>query len=143
MLWCTRRIVELARRDKWTNARFDIIDLPMRLKVRWPGIDYLGDHWPPKQWRPYPAQGKTVEEWIALLPSPDKAVAESARDAIVDLGPQAVPLLAKQLSSPTDRTRHTAARLIHMIEREHYLPEDIMERTNVVLTEWKKLVGLA
>lgn len=49
---CSYGIIELARSQKWTNMRFDPIDLPGRIRPLPEPINYLGDPWPPVSWYP-------------------------------------------------------------------------------------------
>lgn len=63
---CTRRVVDLARENGWTNFRFEPLDVPLK---RRPAhiIDYLGKKWPP-QWypdgfEPHPNNLEEVEEY--------------------------------------------------------------------------------
>jgi len=49
-VYCTREIIELARTERWSNARFVPTGLPPKERTHW-RIDYLGHRWPPR-WYP-------------------------------------------------------------------------------------------
>lgn len=53
--FCTRRVLELARAERWTNCRFVPVDVDQIECCTWKGIDYLGKQWPPR-WYPIPAE---------------------------------------------------------------------------------------
>ncbi len=55
-LACSKAVLELARRSRWTNLSFNCIDTTprARITVGWRGIDYLGSQWPPERWYPEP-----------------------------------------------------------------------------------------
>lgn len=70
VLWhgCTRRVLELARRERWTGFEFEPID--KRRELSGP-IKYLAKKWPPKSWHPEPpGAGKPFEEWLRLHRDP-------------------------------------------------------------------------
>lgn len=55
-LACSKAVLELARKSRWTNLSFNCIDTTPRARtaVGWSGIDYLGSQWPPERWYPEP-----------------------------------------------------------------------------------------
>jgi hypothetical protein len=134
-VYCTRKVLELARRERWTGARFEVMDAPSDLTIRspWKGIPYLAKKWPPEAWCPPPPDaGKTPKEWVAQLargvakapparsgfmyPQEDAA---AAVHAILWIGPPAVPYLVELLRHENQRARKDAAWLLSMtIERD-------------------------
>lgn len=111
---CTRRIIELARAERWTNFSFRPIDVPPH--YRSVDIDYLGAQWPPKQWylEPYSA-GKTAEEWFDLLfddSIEDHELKQHASLALqMDLPAKAMSLCIDRMRSTTGRDQYRAARM--------------------------------
>jgi len=61
-VYCTRDIIELARAERWSNARFVPTGLTPKESTHWQ-IDYLGRHWPPR-W--YPKRPSAADEPEAL-----------------------------------------------------------------------------
>lgn len=51
-IFCTRRVVELAREERWSNLQFEPMDRPREQIIMPFGIDYLGKEWPPENWYP-------------------------------------------------------------------------------------------
>lgn len=67
-VYCSLRVVETARAERWTGFAFQPADLPFGLQVHWNGVDYLGEEWPPRRWYPPdPATFTGVQDWIAAL----------------------------------------------------------------------------
>jgi len=62
--YCTLRILELARKQHWTNFRFYAIGEEQNVMSGWDGIDYLGKQWPPLWYGNSPSVGKTPDEWL-------------------------------------------------------------------------------
>lgn len=57
-VWCTQKLLKLARREKWKDFQFEPMDLPWSgsLKFKGKGIDIWGKGWPP-QWYPEGYEG--------------------------------------------------------------------------------------
>jgi len=139
--FCTRRVLELARAERWTGVRFDPIDAPFDLRTRWRGIDFRGKQWPPKAWYPPPPDaGKSPEEWVSLLVEfglglaplrlgelEGAAAGAEANFALLWIGPPALTLLTPLLGHGTPFVRRLAAWLIMSIaERDEVqLPTDV------------------
>lgn len=67
-MYCSLRVIERARAERWTGFAFQPADLPMGLQAHWNGVDYLGEEWPPRRWYPPdPATFAGVQDWIAAL----------------------------------------------------------------------------
>lgn len=67
-VYCSLRVVETARAERWTGFAFQPADLPTGLQAHWNGVDYLGEEWPPRRWYPPdPATFTGVQDWIAAL----------------------------------------------------------------------------
>jgi|GEM_PF-6407151 len=131
---CTRRILELARRERWTNCRFNPMDVHRDHSTRWNGIDYLGKQWPPEQWYPdSPSAGKTMEEWLVQMADPDREAARTARIALRDIGAATIPPLTEMLSHPSEILRADAARLLANIGYQHRLSDDLVQRVRPLL----------
>lgn len=60
LIFCTRKVLELARQHSWTNFRFQPMNVLQHDAMSWKGIDYLGKKWPP-QWYPDP-KGKEASQ---------------------------------------------------------------------------------
>lgn len=91
MVFCTQKVLELARQHRWSNFMFR----PMDVLRRYGGqIDYLAEQWPPESWYPTPpSAGKTMQEWIDVLLT-DEYVGKAAFP-LLDFGDEAIrPLLA-------------------------------------------------
>lgn len=66
--FCSRRVLEAARAQRWTGFTFHPADLPQTLHGLWDGIDYLGEEWPPRSWYPPdPSRFECVEDWISAF----------------------------------------------------------------------------
>lgn len=52
-MFCTRRVIELAHRHRWTCCWFIPLDIKRGDVGSWRGINYLAKRWPPK-WYPEP-----------------------------------------------------------------------------------------
>ncbi len=58
-IWCTTKVIELARRRKWKDFRFYPMDLPYFAASKFnkfAGVDYRGKKWPP-DWYPEGCEG--------------------------------------------------------------------------------------
>jgi len=134
MYFCTKTILELARSDRWTNARFDPMDILQRHAVYWGGIDYLGNEWPPKQWYPIPpGTGKSLQEWVQQMKGGDPEATRNARIAIADIAydkpDEVIPELAQMLGEPSDYCHRHAARMLGLIHfHSGLVPLDIRQR---------------
>ncbi len=108
--FATDRVLECARKHRLINLRFTPVEAG---DASWSkGIDYLGKRWPP--YHPLRrSEGRTLEEWVALLRKPKKRY--EAKCAILDLGPEAAPAVPTLISMLEDEDlglRRTAARLL-------------------------------
>lgn len=66
--FCSLRVVETARAERWTGFGFHPADLSIGVQALWQGVDYLGDQWPPSRWYPPdPATFTGVADWVAAL----------------------------------------------------------------------------
>lgn len=66
--FCSLRVVETARAEKWTGFGFHPADLSIGVQALWPGVDYLGEQWPPRRWYPPdPSTFDGVEDWVAAI----------------------------------------------------------------------------
>lgn len=146
--FCTMPVVELARSQRWSNARFDPMDILRDHITRWAGIDYLGAQWPPRRWYPpSPSEGKTPQEWAEQLKSTDDMERRAACIAIDDIGyncPEAViHFLVRLLDDPDAATRTNAAYSIARISthRKKYYNEtlvsnDVVKRVQSLVSEY-------
>jgi len=114
---CTRRVLEVARENRWTNARFVPVDAPHRNREwhsRW-CIDYLGDQWPPSEWYPpLPSHGRSLEGWIDYL---RLSAGGNVREALIDFGPIAIARVRELLQDDNDQVRANAAEVLSYIEK--------------------------
>lgn len=138
MLFCTRRVLELARRDRWTNFRFEPMDVVRDHATQWGGIDYLGPTWPPEIWYPpSPSEGTTLAEWLARMRSEDKDTARRARMAVADIAQDepgvVVPQLIAMLDDPDEKLRVHAARLLFRVDFRYPLSPEIKRRVHPLL----------
>lgn len=120
VLYCTRRVLELARNERWSSFQFEPMDIVRRHSSSWGGIDYLGDAWPPKNWYPTPpSAGKSLAEWVDQMRRDDPEGFRQARIAISDIAydePEAViPELAKMLDEADEKRCRHAARMLGLI----------------------------
>ncbi|HYE61182.1 MAG TPA: hypothetical protein VD997_04230 [Phycisphaerales bacterium] len=157
-VFCTRKVLELARRERWTGARFEPIDAPFDLTNRshvWKGIPYLGKQWPPKAWYPPPPDaGKSPEEWVQQLVSgveqlpparsgyktPQADVA-GAFHALLWIGAPAIPLLEPLLYHVNQNLRKDAAWLIQQAAERDEVTLDQDMTTVISRINAEPLVG--
>jgi hypothetical protein len=127
--------VQLARDHRWTNFRFLPVDISRRDSIRWRGIDYLGEKWPP-DWYPAPAsQGKNAAEWAEQLRSRDPDEHWAAFEALQELREDAISTLLPLLDSDDDRLRSDSARLFLYYEMEQVeVPKFILDRCRAVVS---------
>jgi hypothetical protein len=108
--FCSSKVLEFARRHRFTNFRFTPIEAGAASWSR--GIDYLGKNWPvlhPLR----PSEGKTLQEWLSDLSVPKKQY--KARVAILDLGQEAasaVPELIRLAQSSADTSIRSEATIL-------------------------------
>ncbi|MBX9788588.1 MAG: HEAT repeat domain-containing protein [Pirellulales bacterium] len=131
---CTERVLLLAREHRWTNFRFQPVDISRRDSIRWRGIDYLGKKWPP-DWYPAPAsQGKNAAEWATQLRSRDPELHWAAIEALQELREEAIPALVPLLDADDERLRLDSARLLLYYEVEQIeVAESILDRCRAVV----------
>lgn len=143
-IFCTLRVLELARERRWTNFRFDAMDVvrdhaeafgAMRSGYR--GVDYLAEQWPPPAWYPEPpSAGRTADEWIAELWSDDYSRWFQARIALFDLGAECVAKLAESLEQePETRQRVIAGILAYIHKNRSPLPESLVSGIELFLND--------
>lgn len=66
--FCSLRVVETARAEKWTGFGFHPADLSIGVQALWQGVNYLGKEWPPRRWYPPdPSTFHAVADWIAAI----------------------------------------------------------------------------
>ncbi len=157
LTFCSERVLMLARQHKWTNFRFDPIDVVQRHATKWSGIDYLAEAWPP-QWYPEPpSKGRSFEEWVqwtrisgadaipvvmrmheltdpsevtpALIEGVSEAHAATAAQALLDFPEQATRVMIEQIQSGNELERRNAAKVLCRLRREWRieLPQDIRD----------------
>jgi hypothetical protein len=75
---------------------------------------------------PPPKADPTVEAWLRVvlekITDPHDVVRDSARDAVISVGPQAIPALEKLAEGKDDAKAEAARRLIHAIHFHHGHP---------------------
>lgn len=135
LVFCTRRILELARQERWTNFRFEPMDVVQRHAVSWSGIDYLGEQWPPAKWYPdAPGAGKSIAELVGQLCNEPHPQYVAAYRALIELGRDAVPYVAPLLDDVSATTRKRAARVLAVIHsRSDPLPADLKNKAREIL----------
>jgi hypothetical protein len=112
-IYCSRRVVELARRERWTNLNIQPMDTETRFSYRFEGIDYLGEKWPPDNWYPEPPQtGRTPEQWVETLKSAEGEENYRAQLALLEVGGQVLPQLLDLLAHGNDVERVRAAQVL-------------------------------
>jgi hypothetical protein len=122
-LCCTRKVLDLARKERWTNFRFIPMDAEGEYALGWRGVDYLGKKWPPDKWYPdRPSAGKTAEEWAAQLFCGDPRKEHFARRALMDLGDQVVGPLVEVLHSTDLAKRQRAANYLSYLREVRDMP---------------------
>jgi hypothetical protein len=141
MVFCSERVLVLAREHRWTNFRFQPIDVIRRHAIGWEGVDYLGPSWPPARWYPDPpSSGKTLDGWVQLtqldgqqaileavrlweLKGPEEvtpaivdAVSEGcaarAAEALLDFPEEATTRMIEQLRTGSELGRRNAAQVL-------------------------------
>lgn len=113
-VFCTRRVLDLAREKRWRGLRFEPIDVERKLSLGWDGIDYLGKKWPPDSWYPKrPSEGRSPRAWLEMYNSVrDGNAWYEAWRALLDCADDALPLVLEQLRSADEDQRIRAARLL-------------------------------
>ncbi|MDB5357074.1 MAG: hypothetical protein JWN24_3527 [Phycisphaerales bacterium] len=130
LVCCTERVLLLARRERWTNCRFEPIDVIRRHAVRWDGIHYMADHWPPSSWYPDPpSKGKTMEQWLQIVRE-NRHEWHPSFDAMLDFGPAGIPPLVDLLETGDEVQRQSAAKVLYFLREEAgaSLPPDAITR---------------
>lgn len=128
-VYCTFKVLELARKHRWTGVYFNLAATPSDQSVGWKGINVLGKRWPPVLQPPEPSAGKTATQWLEtnthllldteLDYSDRREQSLRARLAILWLGPEVVDGLIAQLDHSAYEVRHDAVYLLGVIcERE-------------------------
>ncbi len=137
LTFCTRRIVELARRDRWSNLRIDPMDIGSHNYGLWAGVPFLAERWPPASWYPpRPSEGRTLEEWLGQLTADEFRLRRDAKVALVDLGREAIPALAALLGDHRPGLAEVAAKLLMNIhDRGDPLPTALKEQIAPWLTD--------
>ena len=135
-VFCTERILLLARERRWSNCRFEPVDTSRHQSVGWDGIDYLGTRWPP-QWYPKPAsEGMSPKEWGAELQSGDSKRQYAAIKALMELGVDSVDVLASILRSKVLKHRLDAARILqHHARKGVAVPRDVSDAAARILAD--------
>ncbi|MDB5357076.1 MAG: hypothetical protein JWN24_3529 [Phycisphaerales bacterium] len=115
---CTERVLLLARREQWTNCRFEPIDVAQRHSTSWEGVDYLGAAWPPTRWYPdAPSHGKSLQQWLEVL-RVNRHEAAPVFKALLDFRQDALPPLLDMLRTGSDTDRRNAAEVLWRLRRE-------------------------
>lgn len=141
MVFCSERVLLLAREHRWTNFRFQPIDIIRRHAVGWGGVDYLGATWPPALWYPdAPSSGKTLDEWVqwtrldgeqaildavrlwglkgpeevtpAIVDAVTEGCAARAAEALLDFPEEATTRMIEQLRTGNEIGRRNAAQVL-------------------------------
>ena len=135
--FCSKRVLLLAREQRWTNFLFNPVDVDDRLERRWRGIDYLGKKWPP-QWYPNrPSHGKTLEQWLGDYFTKAKgrkgdSLVWNAERALEDIGAPALPPLIERLNQGSQRAAHG----IHALALQGVkMPDELLERVEQICFE--------
>lgn len=135
IMYVTEKVLLLARRHRWTNCRFEPIDILQRDSLRWCGIDYLGKQWPPKYYPDPASAGKSADKWIADFFADDES-SFPAQQALIELGPSVVPTLIERLRCSNGEEHSEAARILWLIEAEEVpLPPDVHEEVHRVMAQ--------
>lgn len=131
MLFCTRRVLELARRDRWRGVGFEPMDVDRRHPS---GINHLARTWPPERWYPpRPSEGKDLETWVKQLESPDFMERRAAGMAVVDLGELSLPPLLRLIDGPSESLRTESASLLFNISERVPLTREVRDRVRPLL----------
>jgi hypothetical protein len=101
-VFCTRRVIELARSERWSNFRFNPSDMTFEEGHGFDGIDYLGSDWPPAQWYSGPSQ-RSPSEWLKILVGEDQKASYQAHLALLKVGSTVVPELVELLRRGTEQ----------------------------------------
>lgn len=133
--FCTEEVLELARKDRWSNFSFQPMDVVRKHSYGWRGVDYLGRKWPPKRWYPdAPSSGKTLKQWLRDLGSQDVKTNYAARLALLDLGAQVIGPVSELLVDSDDRLLRRAAEVLRGIETQgNALPGSTAQRVEELL----------
>jgi hypothetical protein len=116
-IFCTAKVIKIARAERHTNFRFIPVDALHSRAVAWKGIDYLGKCWPPKSWYPNePCAGKSAEELVDALFSGQERL-EAVR-AIQERKEAVVPALARAIRERRPQDRLTIAGMLEDLERK-------------------------
>ena len=138
LVFGTRRVLELARGERWTNFRFEPMDVVRKHASGWDGIDYLGSAWPPERWYPpSPSAGRPLREWLSEMRAADREVARAARVAVQDIGEEdpasVIPYLAAMLDDVDGSLQRDAARLLFNINSRCPLPSNLKRQVQSLL----------
>jgi hypothetical protein len=118
MVFCSERVLLLAREYRWSNFRFQPMDTVRRHAVGWEGIDYLGAAWPPTRWYPdAPSHGKSLQQWLEILRA-NRYEAAPVFKALLDFGRDAMPPLLDMLRADGVTDRWNAAEVLWRLRRE-------------------------
>lgn len=158
-IFCTLKIVDLARQHGWTNFLFEPMDISEKQRQEshnWKGIDYLGKPWPPAQWYPEPVYvGRTPLEWVrhwlesvAIIAEQTAKPKQERSRKLVDKhseeryrayrallllkAPETVDGIASMLDHELLTFRAESARLLHEIDKNHPLPPDLKAKVAAV-----------
>jgi hypothetical protein len=114
IMLCTERVLLLARKHRWTNFRFECMDVIRRHAAKWRGIDYLGRKWPPQWYPDPPSKGRALEEWLELFRERDDQWS-GVHEALLDFGEAAVPPLVHLVYEGTETQRRSAALVLYFL----------------------------
>jgi hypothetical protein len=139
--FCTRAVVEVGRRKRWTNFVFKTIDVLRKYETGWSGIDYLGEKWPPEKWYPDPpGTGKTLDDLLTDMQGTDIDDRYEARLTLISKGNIAIPRLTLLLSHHEPHVAREAALILYGISRTFPLSESLRSQIRPLLDEHLRTV---
>jgi hypothetical protein len=130
MVFCTLKVLELAREHRWTNCRFDLLGAdPLRARTRG-GIDYLGKRWPPKDWHPpVPGARKRANLLRRLVETENRGERWKAQHELSRLGEEGLELVVPAYEAATGDARHRLAWLLKVLLSHGVTLPDKIERS--------------
>jgi len=137
MVFCSEKVLFLARQHRWTNFYFEPMDVLQRYTWGWPGIDYLGNRWPPKWYPDPPHVGKSTAEWVEEFCSGDYWRQKKASAALTELIDEAMPLLLRLVKEGPPKVADLAAHQILGWSREQKdsIPAEVAQACAAVIVQ--------
>lgn len=123
---CSRRVIELARKERLTNFRFRPLGLLGHQEIGGKGVDYLGKTWPPAWYPPHARTIKSLDQWLDELSLESTAhpfeYHKQRIDPLLDFGLEALPGLKRILQTGSLLARKHAALVVYYLRTTDHFP---------------------